>query len=162
MIGFRTYYFSFRLTLLSDRFSRCSPAPLRLLHGPLLNKSRSALGSDFSGPHEYSIVYFPCLLYSAVLAWLASGVLAPLPVLFFAILPLALPLLSSLLHVMSMHHAHALPFITLPPCCVVLWESTDLSLIGTPDHSRALNSPYCSHAHLTPFLLFFTTYRSLL
>ena len=58
-IGFRSYSISFRLTLLSDRFSRRSPAPLRLLHGPLLNKSGSALGSDFSGPDEYSIVYFP-------------------------------------------------------------------------------------------------------
>lgn len=55
-----------------------------------------------------------------------------------------------------MHHAHAHAFITLPPCCVVLWELTDLSPIGTPDHSRALNSLYCSHAHLTPFLLFFS------
>ncbi|KAI0796426.1 hypothetical protein BC629DRAFT_295124 [Irpex lacteus] len=50
-----------------------------------------------------------------------------------------------------MHHAHAHPFITIPPCCVVLWELTDLSLIGTPDHSRALNSPYCSVISLRSF-----------
>ncbi|KAI0812635.1 hypothetical protein BC629DRAFT_1474505, partial [Irpex lacteus] len=43
-----------------------------------------------------------------------------------------------------MHHAHAHPFFTIPPSCVLLCELTDLSLIGTPDHSRALNSLYCS------------------